>query len=142
MKTWSFFNLSTGMFGGATFTGTAETLKLNTPSGCGAMEGQIDHLSRRVDLVTGEVIDWQPPQPSPDYEWDADSRRWRLLAEVAEREANRAAALTAIQSLEAKQPRAMRELALGYDGAKQRLQTIDDAILAHRATLSEQTGAT
>ncbi len=43
--------------------------------------------------------------------------------------------LTQISVIEAKQPRALREVALGMDGAIDRLKAIDDEISALRAQL-------
>ena len=43
--------------------------------------------------------------------------------------------LARIHAIEATQDRALREERLGYDGAKQRLQDIDDQIVALRAQL-------
>ena len=51
-----------------------------TADGRGVVEGHHDHLSERVDLVTGAVVDYQPPQPDADHEWHAASRRWRKRA--------------------------------------------------------------
>lgn len=46
----------------------------------GAIEGTYDHLSQRVDLETGDVVDWQPPRPVgdeyTDHEWDTGTKRW------------------------------------------------------------------
>lgn len=77
---WSFYDLSTGIFTGTTFSGPKNMLPLNTPEGCGACMGTHDHLSRRFDLETGEVVDWQPPKPDDNeletFSWDNRTRRW------------------------------------------------------------------
>ncbi|WP_428421978.1 tail fiber assembly protein [Methylibium sp.] len=53
---------------------------MNIPSGLAAREGVYDHLSQRVDLITGAVVDWQPPAPADTefetWAWDAKTRRW------------------------------------------------------------------
>lgn len=77
---WSFYDLETGLFTGGTFGGIEEFVAANTPPGCGARAGTHDYLSRRVDLETGEIVDWQPPKPAgdefTDHEWDGGIRRW------------------------------------------------------------------
>jgi hypothetical protein len=57
LKRYSLYDLETGILSGRTFnTDVAEpnahaaALAANIPSGCGAVEGAHDHLSRRVDL--------------------------------------------------------------------------------------------
>lgn len=81
------------------------------------------------------VIDWQPPQPDADHEWNADSRRWEKTAAAAERDRKRLVALARIDTIERQQLRTMREHALGYDGAAARLKAMDEEILALRADL-------
>lgn len=46
-------------------------------------------------------------------------------------------ALTRIEALERRQSRAIREALLGLDGATERLQDIENAIVSLRATLNE-----
>lgn len=138
----SVFDLKTGAFTGRTFSADisdaarhAAALAANVPEGCGSIEGEHDHLSYRVDLTSGEVVDWQPPQPSADQEWDAATRRWQLTAVAAARAAAHALALAQIAALEASQHRAMREAALGITASVQRLKDIDAQIAALRKQL-------
>ncbi len=107
----------------------------NAPPGYKAIEGQFDPLSQRVDTISGEVVNYQPPQPSLDHEWDDTTKRWQLNAAAAQRLAERSNALTQIPTLEAKQHRAMREYALGIAGAAERLSSIENQIAALRAKL-------
>lgn len=87
----SLYDLQTGLFVGREVIGNAAAIEANTPPGCGVMEGQHDHLSRRVDLTTGKVIDWIPPQPADTplhtHVWDAMSDpkrpRWREVETTA-----------------------------------------------------------
>lgn len=51
----------------------ADHIAIKQPAG-----GRLDHLSQRVDIATGEVIDYQPPAPSAGHAWDQASRRWIL----------------------------------------------------------------
>lgn len=80
MSTWSFFAASTGMLTGQRFTGPRDALEANTPAGCESVAGAFDYLSQRVDLESGEVVDWTPPAPADDelqtWSWDAARRRW------------------------------------------------------------------
>jgi hypothetical protein len=136
VKTWSFYEQATRLFSGLKFSGNQSILSANIPAGHKALEGQYDHLSQRVDIETGQVVDYQPPQPSPDHEWDAATKRWRLKADVAERQRRREAALAQIRTLEAAQARPMREAALGIAGAVERLRAIDEQIAQLRVELA------
>jgi hypothetical protein len=150
MKTWSFYHSQSGEFapwhfsssvhkviGGEALTDDAD-LKINTPEGHRAIEGHFDPLSQRVDLETGAVVEYQPPAPSPDHEWEAVTRRWVLRADVAARQAKHAQALEQIAALEKNQLRASRELLLNPADreARARLTALDAQIIALRADLS------
>jgi hypothetical protein len=101
MKTWHFYESSTGEPTHRSYAGPAEHLDANTPDGCEA----------RADA----------PEPPPVQE--------ELRVTPG------AIALARIQILEAKQPRVLRELALGDADAKARLQALDDEISALRSQL-------
>lgn len=137
MKSVMFYHLDTGILRPSHFTTSDDSLvELNIPDNHAAIEGHHDHLSRRVDLAAGIVVDYQPPQPSADHEWNADIRRWQLTAAAQAKADAREAALARIAFLEgAPSRRAAREHALGYDGALARLKTIDDEIIALRQKL-------
>ena len=67
MSTVTYYRLDTGLFeGGQTYSGT--TPEKSAPPGFGWVEGWHDHLSKRVDLETGDVVDYQPPAPPPPTE--------------------------------------------------------------------------
>ncbi len=133
---WSFYRADTGAFTGQTWSGPEMHLEINTPAGEVAIRGAYDHLSQRVDVVTGAVVDWQPPQPDSDHEWSAERRRWLKTRAVQEREIAAAAAERAIQAAESAQARAVREALLELlpndSPARQRLQQAEDAIAAER----------
>jgi hypothetical protein len=80
MKAWSFADPQTGMFSGQAFMGTEARLQGNVPPGLIAVEGLHDHLSKRLDVNTGAVVDWQPPRPADSematHDWDATTQRW------------------------------------------------------------------
>lgn len=151
MRTAHFYDLVTGIFNGDEFSffGREEILTQNTPSSCGAHEGNVDYLSQRIDIGTKKLIDYQPPAPDADHEWIHDDehgnrvRRWRLKPEVAERRAQRAAAIALITQLEKKQERALREHVLGIvpteadrAAGAMTLQEIEDEIAAQRAIIT------
>lgn len=84
---WSFFDGSTGELVGRTYSGPEAYLADNTPPGCVAIEGAHDHRCRRVNLSTGAVEPWQPPQPAADgwqaWQWGAQSERWLSVPTLA-----------------------------------------------------------
>jgi hypothetical protein len=79
MRTWSFCDAS-GVFSGRRYTGPVEWLEGNTPHGYTAIEGDYDHTSLRLDVSSGEIVEYQPSPPEPDewteWEWSADDWRW------------------------------------------------------------------
>lgn len=76
----SVYDTATGLFTGQRLSGPPDFVAANTPAGCATVEGEHDHLSRRVNVETGNVIDWRPPRPARHAEctwhWDKASRRW------------------------------------------------------------------
>jgi hypothetical protein len=146
LRVWSFYDSATGLFRDQTFAadvgeGHAAIIPLQTPQGCTALEGRYDPLSQKFDTVAGAVVDYQPAQPSPQYLWNADTKRWVLDPTVLGVQQARTDAQAQIDRLEYKQGRAMRELLLdlapklpAVDQQKiSRLQAIEDAIAALRA---------
>jgi hypothetical protein len=110
----------------------------NAPANHRAIAGEFDYQSQRVDITSGTVVDFQPPQPSANHEWDDISKRWRLSPDVSAREERKLAARARIAHLEANvQPRAIRELSLAQPEALKRLQEIDDEIAVLRRDLTE-----
>jgi hypothetical protein len=137
MKVVSFYHRETGMFNGRhLMVSDPALIPLNTPPDHIAIDGDhYDHLTQRVDVATGKIIDHIPPPPSPDYEWNSISRRWVIKAEITARTHARNAALGRITELELKALRALREHALGRDGAQERLSAIDAEITQLRELL-------
>jgi len=138
MKVWSFCDSQSGMLSRRTFSGPDDSIAANTPPGLQAIEGEHDHLSRRVDLATGEVIDWQPPAPSTDHEWNATSRRWELSADAIERAEKLQRAQARINHLELAQLRPLRELVRDPQNAAAlaRMDEIEAEIAGLRADLT------
>jgi hypothetical protein len=137
---WHFYDKATGLFTGQRFLGAADALEMNIPAGLAAMPGEIDHLSQRVDLDTGAVIDFQPPQPSAEFEWDQAHRRWILTAKAKEAIEADYAARGAIEAAEQMSLRSIRELILdpNNEQARVKLQAVDDAIAASRPKISKE----
>lgn len=135
MTTYSFYDPVTGAIDPTTITCPASQAVGQRP-GLTRIEGHLDHLSQRVDPETGAPVDYQPPQPSLNHEWDAPARRWRLTDTAKQAELRRAAAQARIQQIESKQMRALREMALGKEGAAARLARMDDEIAALRPDLT------
>ena len=62
--TWNFYDLKTGIFTGAGFSGDASEIDAQLAhkgSGVGAFEGKVDYLSERLDISTGMLTPYQPP---------------------------------------------------------------------------------
>jgi hypothetical protein len=79
-----FYDPGTGVFTGSSFVGPARMLAANTPPAVSVFDAtttSVDPQSQRVDVVSGELIDYQPPKPDDqggecNWQWDASSRRW------------------------------------------------------------------
>lgn len=142
-RTWHFYRLSDGALTGRSFGASSDRdLARNTPPGCGVIEGVTHPHAQRVDTETGQLVDWQPPKPSDDYEWDASTRRWVKKREVAAAERASAQAQAEINALELQQLRAIREALIETlpDGdAKRRLVEAEAAIAARRPLLAGRT---
>jgi hypothetical protein len=134
---WSFYRSDTGEVMQRWYKGPDSAVADNTPEGCMAIEGTLDPLSQQVDLKTGKVVDYQPPQPSKDYEWDVDVRRWRLTQDAQAAIAADSDARTKIAMEEAASLRSIRELLLDPTNtdARAKLQATEDAIEAVRIDL-------
>jgi hypothetical protein len=111
MKTCSLYDPATGIFNGMTISASdEELLKKNIPDGCGAIDGVIDHLAYSVDIETGTVVDYQPPQPNDDHEWITDTKRWQIKPDIIKKQQDKAQALAQLQLLDAKHLRALDEV--------------------------------
>jgi len=117
MKHFHFFHAETGVIHPDALAinasvGVEEAALANCPAGHKPIAGNFDHLSQRVDIESGTVVDHQPPQPSPDHEWHSATKRWRLSEAATARREARTRAVEKIAALEAAQHRAVRELLL------------------------------
>jgi hypothetical protein len=144
MKSWHFFDAKTGYLTGRAYSGPDEMLDANTPPGCAAIEGEFDCLSQRVDLETGEIIDYQPPAPDEFHEWTG--KRWVMRADVLQRRQVRAEAEALLISIDGKRSRAFEDLFLspdqrGADGKlpRERLEKIREEADVQREILRQNT---
>lgn len=82
-----YYDLTTGIFSGQSRTGPNEWLDAHIPEGVGVWIEPVDHLSQRLDLETGLIVDYQPPAPAGDeftqFAWDTTVRRWQASATLA-----------------------------------------------------------
>lgn len=127
-RTYSLYDTATGLFTGKQVQSSDSGLQIAPPAGIAALEGSYDPLSQRVDRASGQIVDYQPPAPSEEHEWDAGKKRWRVSSAVRESAGRRTQVLGQIQTLEANQHRALREATLGDPVALKRLMEIDAAI--------------
>jgi hypothetical protein len=122
MTTYCIFDTATGLFKGKLSLQDGAQLAANVPAGCGAIHGDHDIYASRVDVQTGEVIEYIPPAPEPesDHEWNPDSRRWTVQPASIERSTQRAIAVAELEALDRKQARAAAELLLDAKDATAR----------------------
>lgn len=136
MKHWSFYDPTTGRFLGSGGSFKDESMmQANTPDGMAAIEGRYDHEAQRIDMATGSIVDYQPPQPSADHEWDEEAKRWALSRTAQDR----SRLLGDLDALDKKQGRALREaiLAVLPDGPERvRLAALDAEAAELRTQLS------
>ncbi len=126
MRHFSFYDPRTGAFHGCAVGINAPEdenvdvlLAKNAPAGHVAIEGEFDPGCHRVNVATGLV-----------------ETRERVVDAAADAAQRRQATLAAIAVKEASQLRALRELALGRAGARERLEAIDAEIAALRPALA------
>lgn len=137
-RTWSLYDSGTGLFVGKTIMCPEDHLSANILDGHAATEGRHDHLSSKVDISTGAVIDHQPPRPSQDHEWNANAKRWCLTATAQAREAAIAISRARRAVLIELQHDDVRRVALNPQDtqARKALQAIEDEMSAINAELA------
>lgn len=86
-KTAYFYDLQTGIFTGQSIGGPAEWVDANVPEGMGAWSRSVDIKAQRVDLETGDLVDYQPDKPADTadtvWSWDQTTRRWVASKTIA-----------------------------------------------------------
>lgn len=123
MTTQSLYRLDTGELTGMQVNGSPEILALNTPPGCGWVEGAHDPRRANVHLVTDDfgaqqpvVIARLPERPADsDYrtwDWDAARDDWAPVYTLLWHQAQaRAPLLGLLEQLDAKVARPVGEIA-------------------------------
>jgi hypothetical protein len=132
------YDKKTGLFSGRSFEYSGpdfdDAVTANTPQGDAWIEGDFDPATKRVDLGTGRIMEYQPPQPDEDYELSTDTGRWVKRADVARWERDRMNAFSRLELLDRKRSRALADHALRPDERTgedlklphERLQEIED----------------
>lgn len=136
MRNVTYYHKETGtLHPTSVFASEDSAVELNCPPDHVAIDhpvdAQLDRLSQRIDIASGQVVDYQPPQPSDEHEWHVETRRWRLnIAATAERDAACAARLR-ITALANTERHLMRRLVLDPSDSEARhaLAAIDDELL-------------
>lgn len=129
-KYWIYDN-ETGLFTGVSLDCPAEHLSDNVPDGFGCVMGPVDIMSQRIDTATGQLTNWQPPQPSVNHVWDEVSKRWVYVEPLSIR---RAAAISKCYSdIDAIVKAAVGERAEEYKEALAEAQAFADSGYAEPA---------
>jgi hypothetical protein len=136
MTTLTVFDLETGDFSRSLSIPKSADPLAQIRAGEGFKLGRFDKRSQRVDLTTGDVVDYQPPSPGAGYEWNVTSKRWVKRADVIAREARQAQAAQRIDELELSQRRPVRELLIDPNNAAARTRLVE--IEAEIATQRER----
>ena len=79
MNHWSIYSTVDGIFTGVAIGCNTSEIVANIPDAHSCIIGDYDKFSQRVDLATGIVVDYQPPQPSENHAWDTATRRWLYI---------------------------------------------------------------
>ena len=136
MRSVSFYHKDTGIIADRRMVfSDPDAISLNTPVDHIVIDGHHDHLCRRVNVETGELIDYQPPQPSPDHEWDVTTKRWNINAEIQERQQKQLRASAELDRLEKKAIRMLIEITLGDLTQLSRLTALNAQIAKLREDL-------
>ena len=129
MNICSIYCVETGLFTGDQLAGDSEFIGINTPAGFASFPGQHNHKQVRLDLSSGEVVDYQPPSPGDDsaktWAWDASTRRWMSSPTLADVKASAWASIKAERD---------RRLAAGFTVAGRHYQ-VNQAVMS-AATLA------
>lgn len=149
MQTYYLYDLDTGLFTGASFSGPEHDQafrQLNTPPGKGAWPGQVSPTAQRV--VNGQLVAWQRPKPADTehitHLWSDAQADWVPVPTFAGQRAAVIAAIKArIAQAEGTTDRWLRAqvLAQPADPAHARMQAIEDEVAPLRALLAQTQAA-
>lgn len=142
----SFYHKDTGMLNSMHFsTSDPRLIVLNCPADHLWVDGHHDALSKRVDVATKQVIDYQPPRESIEHIWDDNKKRWVLSPEALERDRVLTNARKRVKELDSASIRLLRDavlqLMLGQDTTQsyRRLAGIEDELNTLRPLLDKIT---
>lgn len=140
-----FYHKDTGVFHNTVVVTDDESqIAVNTPPGHIAIECDCDTLSYKIDVVSREVVDYKPPQPSADHEWNCTTKRWQISEAEKGRRADIRQAQERLDRIESTQHRLMRKLILdsGDSASREQLSALDteatrlEALIAHSSVSS------
>lgn len=89
MNQYSLYDAATGIFTGVSLSCQDCDLQANIPDGQRCIIGHYEQLSQKVDIESGSVHDYQPPQPSTNHFWNQITKRWVDYAFVARAQRDR-----------------------------------------------------
>jgi hypothetical protein len=139
-----FYHRETGVLHGKMVStdgafGAEDFARANAPAGHLPIRGRFDPRMQRVNVellkpadvaTAAHVIDYQPPQPSADHEWNSATKRWQLSAAAKAKAEGTAAARARHEDLIRQQHDDVRRAVLGDAAARERLQAIESEIAA------------
>lgn len=73
---YSLYVIETGLLTGTVLNCPEPFLEMNIPETQSCILGQYDYLRQKVVHATGEVVFYQPTQPSPNHTWDIPTLAW------------------------------------------------------------------
>jgi hypothetical protein len=131
------YDLASGLFTGQAHHTHAKDpealagfIEASTPSGHGAYIGKyVDYLSKKVDVHTGLLTEYQPPPPSRRHVWNEEVKRWQV-----KNRKQRQITLARIAQLETSTHRAVRETLLR---ACEALDALKEAVVPQSAEVRE-----
>lgn len=113
MRTWWSYRKTDGIFTGAMHSAdTFQEIAGNESGDIGLIAGVSDWQSQRVNLLTRELVEYQPPLPDADHEWDPQAKRVIVKVDVSVRRAKKRRGQDDVDALDRKTIRTVRELVI------------------------------
>jgi hypothetical protein len=138
------YNKTTGLFtGSAVHTDNKavdiqELVRVNFGDGFAGIAGVQDRLSQKIDVATGRLVDYQPPPPTPEHEWNAVTKRWQPNAKAQAANAHEAARVAARARVAEEERDLVRRLTLEpLEADRTRLREIDAELRALDASRND-----
>ena len=123
IQEYSIAESESGMFTGYVLACSPDVVSYNIQPGQIAVPGRHDHLCRRLDLETGEVVPYQPPPP-PDtdlvtWAWNTTTERYVAEPTMAAQRLDAWARIKAFRTLAEREPLPVGPLTFDADEASQ-----------------------